>query len=380
MASSIDVDSMAKFFESLTDPRDTKSRQHLLAEIMVICVCGVMCNAAGPTAIARWAKANVQWLSRFLTLPYGVPAKDCIRRVLMAIDPQAFQECFEAWLIAVLHPSEGDGMRMVAVDGKSCRGSRDEAKGFGPLHLVSAWVGESGICLGQVATDAKSNEITAIPKLLSRIDLRNSIVTIDAMGCQTEIVEQIDKAKGVYVIAVKDNQPKLHAAIEEMVETELDIARDDLTCEQWESTEKKHGRIDERSYGLIKLKRGSALNERWPSVKAIGYAIRLTEDKSGNQTYETRYYILNRFIGAQAFARAVRGHWSIESMHWVLDVTFREDAQQTSERTLANNLSWLRKFAITMLKRGMKKGESIVGRMQMSGWNTAYLEKVLCGQ
>ena len=232
MASSIDVDSMAKFFESLTDPRDTKSRHHLLAEIMVICVCGVMCNAAGPTAIARWAKANVQWLSRFLTLPYGVPAKDCIRRVLMAIDPQAFQECFEAWLLAVLHPSEGDGMRMVAVDGKSCRGSRDEAKGFGPLHLVSAWVGESGICLGQVATDAKSNEITAIPKLLSRIDLRNSIVTIDAMGCQTEIVEQIDKAKGVYVIAVKDNQPKLHNAIEEAVDTELDIARADPTCEQ----------------------------------------------------------------------------------------------------------------------------------------------------
>lgn len=380
MSGAIDADSMAKYFESLSDPRHEKNRHHLLSEVLVICVCGVMCGAAGPTAIARWASSNVQWLSRFLTLPYGIPSRDCIRRVLIAIDPQAFQECFEAWILTAVCPKEGGGLQIVSVDGKTCRGSHNEAKGLGPLHLVSAWVGDAGICLGQVATDTKSNEITAIPKLLSRIDLRNSLVTIDAMGCQTEIVEQIEQGKGVYVITVKDNQPNLHADIQQRVESELEAVKDELSCDRCQSVEKGHGRIDERSYGLIKVKRGSSIHERWPSVKAIGYAIRLTEDKAGDQKFETRYYILNRFIGVESFARAVRGHWSIESMHWVLDVAFREDAQQTSERTLANNLSWLRKFAITMLKRGMKKGESIVGRMQMAGWNTAILEQILCGQ
>ena len=380
MSGAIDADSMAKYFESLTDPRHEKNRHHLLPEILVICVCGVMCGATGPTAIARWANSNAQWLSRFLTLPYGIPSRDCIRRVLIAINPQAFQECFEAWILAAVCPKDGGGLQMVAIDGKTCRGSHDEAKGLGPLHLVSAWVGETGICLGQVATDAKSNEITAIPKLLSRIDLSNSLVTIDAMRCQTEIVEQIDRGKGVYVITVKENQPNLYTEIDSLVEAELEVAKDDLSSDQYQSTEKGHGRIDERSYGLIKLKRGSSIHERWPSVKAVGYAIRLTEDNQGEQKFETRYYILNRFIGVETFARAVRGHWSIESMHWILDVTFREDAQQTSERTLANNLSWLRKFAITMLKRGMKKEDSIVGRMQMAGWNTGILEQILCGQ
>lgn len=275
--------------------------------------------------------------------------------------------------------AEGD-LQMIAIDGKSCRGSHDRSKGLGPLHIVSAWVGECGICLGQVATEEKSNEITAIPKLLERIDLGSSIVSIDAMGCQTEIVEQIDKSKGTYVIAVKDNQPKLREAIEELVKSELEESTDDLNIDVSDVTEKGHGRIDERSYGIVKLPRKSSIHDRWPSVKAVGYAIRITTNTEGESKIETRYYILNRFVGVTTFSKAVRGHWSIESMHWVLDVTFREDSQQTAERTMTNNLSWLRKFAISLLKRGLKKGDSIVGRMQMSGWNTDYLEQVLCGQ
>jgi len=380
MSLSVSLDSIAQYFESLSDPRNDKNRLHHLTDIMVICICAVTCGATGPTAIARWAKSNAQWLSEYLELPHGIPSRDCLRRVLIAIQPQAFQECFEAWLLSCVEPGEEGTLRMVAIDGKTCRGSHDRSQGLGPLHIVSAWAGEHGICLGQVATEEKSNEITAIPKLLERIDLASSIVSIDAMGCQKEIVEQIDKGKGVYVIAVKDNQPKLRDAVGDLVDTAFENAKDDLSFQVTEATERKHGRIDERSYGLIKLPRNSSIKEKWPSVKAVGYAIRYSTDSQGKESEETRYYILNRFIAITAFAAAVRHHWSIESMHWVLDVTFREDAQQTAERSLADNLSWLRKFAISLLKRGMKKGESIVGRMQMSGWNTDYLEKVLTGQ
>ena len=246
--------------------------------------------------------------------------------------------------------------------------------------MTSAWGSEQGITLGKIVTDEKSSEITAIPKLLEQIDLQNSIVTIDAMGCQKKIVEQIDKGKGAYVVAVKDNQPTLLAEIESMVMTKLEGVKEDLESRAINLSEQGHGRIDERSYGIIKLPKDSPLKKSWPSVKAIGYAIRITQDVKGNESFENRYFIINRYLPVSTFASAVRNHWSIEAMHWTLDVTFREDSQQTSERTLVNNLSWLRRFAISMLKRGQKKGESIVGRMEMAAYNTDILEQVLCGQ
>lgn len=375
----VDVGVVATYFESLSDPRHTRNRKHLLVDIIVIAICAIICNAEGPTAIHRWAKAHSQWLTTFLRLPNGLPSRDCIRRLLIVLKPEAFQKCFEAWVRASIESDASGTKRLIAIDGKCCRGSHDRSKDLGPLHIVSAWASEQGIALGQVATEEKSNEITAIPQVLDQIDLTNSIVTIDAIGCQRDIVEQVDHADGIYVIAVKDNQPKLHEAVRDVIRDQLDELREDLQYRVHETSDEGHGRIDERTYGVMKLPREFPLRKEWPSLKAVGFATRITTNSNGTQTTDTRFYILNKHLSGRRFADAVRGHWAIESMHWVLDVNFREDQHPTAERTLVNNLSWLRRFAITLLKRGKSDKESMRGRMQMAGWNTDYLEQVLLG-
>src|SRR5215212_2476096 len=178
------VESMASYFESLSDPRHTRNRKHLFIDVVVIAVCGLVCGCDGPTAIHRWATNRRDWLEEFLTLPNGIPSRDCIRRLLIALQPEAFQRCFRDWVAGALAPDSTPGKRLVAIDGKACRGSHDAAHGLGALHLVSAWATEEGVALGQVATDGKSNEITAIPVLLDQVDVADTIVTIDAMGCQ----------------------------------------------------------------------------------------------------------------------------------------------------------------------------------------------------
>jgi predicted transposase YbfD/YdcC len=347
-------------------------------DIIVISVCAVLCGADGPTAIHRWAKSRAPWLGRFLTLPNGVPSRDCIRRLLIALKPEAFQKCFEAWVRDAIDVESG-GKRLVAIDGKCCRGSHDRSKDLGALHIVSAWASEQGIALGQVAVEDKSNEITAIPQVLEQIDLAHSIITIDAAGCQKAIVQQIAQGKGSYVIAVKDNQPTLHEAVREVIRQQLEGELEDLQYRVYDTLQDGHGRVDERTYGVMKIPRGFPLRKEWPSLKAVGYATRVTVNADGSESQDTRFYILNTHLSGRRFAEAVRGHWSIEAMHWVLDVTFREDEHPTAERTLANNLSWLRRFAITLLKRTKEEKESVRGWMQMAGWSTDILEKVLRG-
>src|SRR6476620_1847575 len=190
VAKLVDVGSIGSYFESLSDPRHTRNRKQLMVDITVIAVCGIICGCDGPTAIHRWARHRASWLSGHLALPNGVPSRDCIRRLLMALKPEAFQRCFQAWIRDAMPTDEGNPGRLVAIDGKTCRRSHDKAKDLGALHIVSAWASEEGIALGQVATDAKSNEITAIPQLLEQINLTDTIITIDAMGCQKNIVEQ----------------------------------------------------------------------------------------------------------------------------------------------------------------------------------------------
>ncbi|MBM3272933.1 ISAs1 family transposase, partial [Candidatus Kaiserbacteria bacterium] len=178
----VDVGVVGTYFESLSDPRHSRNRKHLLVDIIVIAICAIICNAEGPTGIHRWARARASWLASFLRLPNGLPSRDCIRRLLIALKPEAFQKCFEAWVNDSIEADESGGKRLIAIDGKCCRGSHDRSKELGPLHVVSAWASELGIALGQVATEEKSNEITAIPRVLNHIDLTNSIVTIDAIG------------------------------------------------------------------------------------------------------------------------------------------------------------------------------------------------------
>jgi predicted transposase YbfD/YdcC len=376
MAKLVDVGSIGSYFESLSDPRHTRNRKHLMVDIAVIAVCGVVCGCDGPTAIHRWAKHRAPWLAQHLALPHGIPSRDCIRRLLVALKPEAFQRCFQAWIGDAISTDANHSGRLVAIDGKTCRGSHDRAKDLGALHIVSAWASEQGIALGQVATDAKSNEITAIPQLLEQIDLAGTLITIDAMGCQKAIVEPIVTGGGDCVIAVKDNQPKLLAAIQTFFLDHLERDLEELRYRCHETRDDGHGRIDERSYYLTKTPRDFALRTDWPWVKAIGYSVRITRHADGTESDEVRYYLSTRYLGGQRFGEAVRGHWGIESMHWVLDVNFREDDSRTRERTLGNNLSWLRRFAVTLLKRHPAK-DSLRGKMTSCMISTDFLTQVL---
>jgi predicted transposase YbfD/YdcC len=372
----VNVESIGSSFESLSDPRHTRNRKHLLIDVVVIAVCGLVCGCDGPTAIHRWAAHRLDWLRQFLTLPEGIPSRDCIRRLLLALQPEAFQKCFQDWIAHALRTHEGRPDRLIAIDGKSCRRSHDAAQGLGPLHIVSAWASEEGIALGQVATEQKSNEITAIPELLKQIELTDALITIDAMGCQKDIARDIVDGGGDFVIAVKDNQPKLREAIERHFDKHLESDLEDLQYRILETREQGHGRLEERSYYLTRVPSDFPGKKDWPWIKAIGYSVRISEHADGRVTNEVRYYMLSRYLSGKRFSEAVRGHWGIESMHWVLDVTFREDDSRTRERTLANNLSWLRRFAVTLLKRHPVK-DSIRGKMIRCMLNTDFLTEVL---
>lgn len=372
----VNVESIGSYFESLSDPRHTRNRKHLLVDIIVISVCGILCGCDGPTAIHRWAANRVDWLQQFLSLPHGIPSRDCIRRLLIALKPESFQKCFQDWIVEAVRADDSGPVRLIAIDGKTCRRSHDAAHGLAALHIVSAWASEEGIALGQVATEAKSNEITAIPELLKQINLQKSVVTIDAMGCQKEIAQGIVDGGGDFVIAVKDNQPNLRAAVEGHFEEHLARGLEDLQYRSHETTDVGHGRIDERSYVVSKIPADFAVKDEWPSIKAIGYSLRVTVHADGSETDEVRYYVLSRYLSGKRFSEAVRGHWGIESMHWVLDVNFREDESRTRERTLGNNLSWLRRFAVTLLKRHPQK-DSLRGKMIRCMLNTDFLTEVL---
>jgi len=375
----VNVESIGSSFESLLDPRHSRNRKHLLIDVVVIAVCGMVCGCDGVTAIHRWASNRIDWLKQFLLLPGGIPSRDCIRRLLMALDPQAFQKCFQGWITHAIQAGEGGPARLVAIDGKTCRRSHDAANGLGPLHIVSAWASEEGIALGQVATDAKSNEITAIPLLLKQIELKHTLITIDAMGCQKEIARSIVDGGGDFVIAVKNNQSKLRKPIETYFLAHLERDFEELRYRHHETNEKGHGRTDERAYFLTKVPSDFALKQQWPWVKATGYAVRVSVDGEGRETSEIRYFIASRYLSGKRFSEAVRGHWGIESMHWTLDVTFREDDSRTRERTLGNNLGWLRRFAVTLLKRHPIK-DSLRGKMLRCLMNSDFLTQVLTVQ
>jgi predicted transposase YbfD/YdcC len=344
--------------------------------VIVIAVCGVIAGCEGPTAIHRWAKVKEDWLRDLLELPHGIPSRDCVRRVLSALKPEAFQRCFGEW-IAESIGSDDAAARHIAIDGKTLRRSHNRGAGLGPLHVVSAWASDTGLALGQLATDEKSNEITAIPELLDQIDVNKAIVTIDAMGCQKEIAKKIIDQGADYCLAVKENQPTLYTSIEAFFNTHLEDDCQSIACRRHETHEKSHGRADTRDYYLAKLPDDFPLKEKWPGLKAIGMACRWSERDDGKQSADIRYYITSRYLSGEKFAAAVRNHWGIEnSLHWVLDVTFDEDQSRARDRRLADNIAWLRRLAIGLLKQHPSK-HSIKGKRQIAGWSNHFLTEVL---
>jgi predicted transposase YbfD/YdcC len=330
--------SLVERLEQLPDPRSEVNRRHLLAEVIVIAVCGVLVGAEGPTSIHRWAIAKREWLGGILSLPGGVPSRDCLRRVLSSLSAEAFGRVFQEWAADCF--AQSSGVKHVAIDGKTLRRSHDRKNALGPLHVVSAWAREAGLSLGQLATDEKSNEITAIPELLEAIEVNGAVVTIDAMGCQKEIARKIVDSGGDYVLALKGNHEKLHEAVREHFDELHENDFDGSDCRRRQTKDRGHGRVEQRYYYQSPLPESlRSLAQDWSKLQTIGQVVSITQ-RDGKECSEVRYYISSLPPGVKRFAEAVRGHWAIEnSLHWVLDVTFGEDQSRARDRRLAENLA-----------------------------------------
>jgi predicted transposase YbfD/YdcC len=364
---------LVSHFAGLEDLRSATQRRHLLTDMIVIAIAAVLCGADGWAQMAQFGRAKRTWLEQFLALPNGIPAHDTFGRVFSLIDPEAFERCFRTWVqtLGELLPSE-----VVAIDGKTLRRSHNRGQGLGALHLVSAWASENQVVLGQVATAAKSNEITAIPKLLERLHLKGCIVTIDAMGCQTKIAAQIVAQGADYVLALKGNQSTLAAEVEEAF---IDAdARDyaGLDSAYLETVESGHGRRETRRYRTLGELSGVPHSALWSAMNMIGM-VDSEREINGHITRETRFYIGSIGTEAATFARAVRAHWGVENrLHWSLDVSFNEDASRVRDPQARQTLAVLRRLALTRLKHDATK-LGLQSKRLKAGWDETYLAKLL---
>ena len=367
--------SIKKHFRGLKDPRLRRRRRHELLDIIVIAICAVIGDCDTWEDIGVFAKKRQDWFRRFLALPHGVPSADTFSRVFSRLDPDAFAACFRSWIQAV---STAVGLAHVAIDGKTLRHSSDRTAGLGPLHLVSAWATEQCLTLGQVAVDSKSNEITAIPRLLALLDLHGALVTIDAMGCQKEIAAQIVAGGGDYVLTVKENQGHLLDDIRATVAQALDGQLPPEQVDQYTTKERGHGRREERTYVVIHNVEGIRDRALWRQLTTVGmcYSERTV---NGRTSAEARYFIGSRRQQAKRYGKALRNHWGIENnLHWQLDMTFDEDASRIHERNAAQNFAWLRRIAVSLLKQHEGK-MSLRGKRKAAALDTAFLEEIACG-
>jgi predicted transposase YbfD/YdcC len=364
---------VSRYFIRLRDPRRQHLKRHLLIDIIVIAICAVIAGADDWQQIVTFALHRRAWLQTFLGLPNGIPSHDTFERVFERLDPQAFQACFRQWVEAL---AQTLGLGHIAIDGKTLRHSGNAPKGWRPLHVVSAWASAAHLSLGQVAVEQKSNEITAIPRLLELLDLQGALVTIDAMGCQKEIAKQIVGGGGDYILPVKENQPHLLADIQECIGQAFDRNFEGLCCDTFETTECGHGRQETRSYLILTNPEGIRNQEAWVGLKVIGMC---TSERvvNGKQSDEVRYFIGSRVMNAQRYGAALRDHWGIENnLHWQLDVTFGEDANRVQKRHGAENLALVRRLALALLKRNRGKA-SIACKRLAAAYNTDFLEEIL---
>lgn len=375
------IDEVLCHFEDLEDPRSEINRKHPLVSVVVISIMAILAQASGPTAIAQWARLNKDLLESLLSLPEGVPGKDVFRRVLCALKPGAFQECFASWLESLRSAAAtatGIEQPTYAIDGKTLRRSHDAKKGLGALHSVSVWASEFGITLAQVATNEKSNEITAIPQVLQLVSIQGAIITIDAMGTQKAIARQVVDGEGHYVLALKGNQEKLHQAVIDYVNQQMETDFANVPARRHLTKEKGHGRVETRHY--IQMPAPTTLPgfAEWKGLLTIGVAM-LYCVRNGKETAETRYFISSLPMGVKTFARAIRNHWGIENTcHWSLDVTYREDESRIRHEHLRENFAWLNRFTLSLLKQHPGKG-SLVMKRRSCAWNFNFLVETLTG-
>lgn len=362
------MSSLIDHLSALPDPRVERTKEHLLTDIVFITIAAVICGADTWNDIEAYGDSKQEWLCGHLQLPNGIPRHDTFNRFFSALDPGAFESCFLNWIKDVANLTHGE---IVSIDGKTVRGSRGSGA-KSAIHMVSAWAGANKLVLGQVKTDEKSNEITAIPELLKVLELKGCLVTIDAMGCQTAIVEQIVKREADYLIAVKGNQGQLEQDIEDTVRFCSPTSRD-------RDVDVGHGRVETRVCSVYNDLAHVQNPERWCGLSAI-ICVEATRyfKATGQEHTEKRYYITSSKESAAYINRAVRGHWGIEnSLHWVLDVAFGEDASRKREGNAAQNFSLLLRIALNLIKNEKETKRSIKGKRLDAGWNNDYLLKIL---
>lgn len=366
--------SMVECFSEVDDPRVNRGNNHPLLDILCLAVLAVIAGAEGWEDIEDFGKQKQAWLKKYLRLPHGIPSHDTISRVFRRLKPEAFQDCFTRW-VRSLH--ESLGFEQVAIDGKTLRRSHDRKSMKSALHSVCAWSVENHLVLAQQATDQKSNEITAIPELLELLELSGAIVTIDAMGCQREIAAKIISGGGDYALAVKGNQPTLHAALQSHFEQLHENQFVGEASRQHTTREQGHGRQEQRFYCHSKLSPElQTLVPDWAGLTTVGQTISITQ-RDGKEVADVRYFICSFKLGVKKFARVVRGHWGIEnSLHWVLDVTFDEDRSRIRKDHGAENFAHLRRFAISLIKQDTSPG-SIRKKRKRAAWNNEALAKIV---
>jgi len=360
-------------FSKIKDTRQLWKVAYPLREVLFLVVCGTIAGGDDYEDIVDWGKAHLSFLRGFAEFHHGIPCADWLRTVMNRINPNLFQACFSSW-VAECWPDKPD---LVAIDGKTSRRSHDRKNGQKALHLVSAFVTTSRLVLGQEAVDEKSNEITAIPALLERLDLEGALVSIDAMGCNPNIAQSILDAKGDYLLAVKDNQPTLHADIKSFFDT---APSDEV--ERFETLGKDHGRIELRAHTVshvvdwIGSDRSYPGAPRFPSITTIAMVESRIERGDKIET-ERRSYISSRALSAECFAGAARGHWGIENnLHWTLDVTFSEDQSRLRAGHGAKNMAVVRHFALNLIRQ-IKDKLSIKRRRKRASWDPQYLLEIL---
>jgi predicted transposase YbfD/YdcC len=371
---------ISEHFATLTDPRVERSKAHLLGDILTIALCGVICGADDWVAIELFGRTKEEWLRTFLALPGGIPSHDTFGRVFRRLDPEEFRRCFLSWVQAVVGEVGG---QVVAIDGKTLRRSHDRRTGKEALHLVSAWATASGLVVGQVATDTKSNEITAIPALLRLLALEGAIVTIDAMGCQTAIATQVVEQHAEYVLALKDNHPSLHDRVRTTF-ADADLAAGtalplgDLVADT--TTDKGHGRIEQRRCRAIGDPAYLAYidpNHAWPKLRSV-VCIESTRRIGDTVSTEARHYLSSLPADAALLARTIRSHWGIENrLHWALDVVFREDDCRVRADHAPLNLAVIRHFALNLLRQEHSQRTGLATKRLRAALDDTYLRSVL---
>lgn len=361
-------------FCSLSDPRILLKTRHKLIDIIVITLCAVLAGADEWTEIAEFGRIREKWFRTFLELPFGIPSHDTFGRVFSMIRPEEFEKCFLDWVRAAFRDI---APQVVAIDGKTLRHSYDRSSKKAAIHMVSAWATENRLVLGQVRTEEKSNEITAIPELLKVLALNGCIVTIDAMGCQKEIVKRIVEQGADYVISLKGNQGTLHKELELLFQNAKKNEFKDLSHQTYETTDGEHGRIEIRRFTTTAEVDWFEDKSKWEKLTSFGMVE--SERQLGDKTTrETRYYISSLPSDAKIFAQASRGHWGIENgLHWSLDIAFREDDSRIRIGHAATNLGIIRHFALNLIKQDKTRKIGVKGSRKRAGWDKRYLHRLL---